>query len=398
MRNSKKVAKWEYKKNMKSKSFIISLLLTPALFLLFAFLPGLFDSFNQKDEVTVYVQDEINALKGIEPSLKAQGITWNIEKTEKNMSTYIKEHENTAYLLLNETAVNNGRLEVFTNESMPQTFDQELSALAGSIQLLQLESLSLTPEQTNLITQGISIESVAVSEETKEENPLKRLVPGILAGAILLSVITTGMMIFQSASGEKKEKVSEIVLSSITPGELMQGKIIGYFALGMTQAFVWIICLLPFFIWKLDFPVVEYLLVPETIVLVFIAILGYLLFAALFAGLGASFEDVDSTSNFQGIVFILPWLPLFLIAPVLNDPTGIIAQAASYFPLTAPGILIIRLSVLEQWPWLEIIVSLSLLIVSIWVLMKIAGKIFSIGILKYGKNATPQEMLKWLKY
>ena len=56
----------------------------------------------------------------------------------------------------------------------------------------------------------------------------------------------------------------------------------------------------------------------------------------------------------------------------------------------------LRLSMLEEWPWTEIIIALVVLVISIWLFMKLAGKIFKMGILMYGKNATPKEIWKWM--
>lgn len=190
------------------------------------------------------------------------------------------------------------------------------------------------------------------------------------------------MMIFQSASQEKKDKVAEIILSSVTAVELMQGKILGYFSLGLLQVGVWIALVTPFALWKLDdIPVLEYLFVPETLLLLVIAILGYLLFAALFVGLGATIEDASTSGNFQGLVMMLPFIPFFLVAPIFSNPSGIIAQIATYIPFTSPAVMLMRLAVLDEWPWVEILIGLAILIVSIWIFMKLAGKIFQVGIL-----------------
>src|SRR5699024_1425375 len=78
---------------------------------------------------------------------------------------------------------------------------------------------------------------------------LEQTVPGIFDGIILLSIIYTGMMTFQSASQERKDKMAEIILSSLTPTEVMQGKIFGYFLLGLIQVFIWISLALPFILW-----------------------------------------------------------------------------------------------------------------------------------------------------
>ncbi|MDY0406078.1 ABC transporter permease [Virgibacillus sp. 179-BFC.A HS] len=229
------------------------------------------------------------------------------------------------------------------------------------------------------------------------EDMLQKIVPIIFAGIILLSIVFSGMYIFQSASQEKKDKIAEIILSSVTPGELMQGKIIGYFVLGIVQAVVFLIFAVPFAMWKWDIPVASYVLVPETALLVAIAILGYLLFASMFVGIGATMADMGSAGQFQGMVMMLPFLPFIFIGPVLSDPSGLIAQIGTYIPFTSPGVLLLRLAVLDTWPWMQIVISIVILIVSIWIMMKLAGKIFKVGILMYGKNATPKEMWKWIR-
>src|SRR5699024_7587690 len=141
----------------------------------------------------------------------------------------------------------------------------------------------------------------------------------------------------------------------------------------------------------------KYLFVPELLILLMIAILGYLMFASLFVGLGATIEDVTTAGNFQGLVLMLPFIPFMLIGPIASDPNGIVAQVSSYIPITAPVVFLMRLSMLDSWPWIEIIVGIVILLISVWLMMKLAGKIFQTGILLYGKNATPKEIWKWLK-
>jgi len=256
----------------------------------------------------------------------------------------------------------------------------QIQVLENPIKALQMKQFGLSDEQLAAISQGIQFKEskpgdLAAGDKT-DPMALNRIVPGAFAGILLLSIIISGMYIFQSASQEKKDKVAEIILSSLTPGELMQGKIIGYFMLGMIQAAVFLGFALPMAIWKLDIPVIEYLLVPEIILFIFIAILGYLLYSAMFVGIGATMADMTSTSNFQGMIIMLPFLPFAFIGPVISNPNGLIAQIATYIPFTAPGVLLLRLSILEKWPWIEICIALAVLIVNIWLFMILAGKIF----------------------
>ena len=416
MRNSWKVAKWELKRNMKNKSFIISLLLTPLLFIVFASFPTLLEKLEgepDSETVTVYVNDELNLFDEVNGLVKSQDLSWKMEKVtddSKNILKKIESSENQAYVALTDNAVKTGEVKVFTSNEMPDTFSSEVQFLQEPLRQVKFDQLNLSPEVVQSITKGIEIKSEEASTQTgsgslnpsdkksADDSSMERIIPGAFASIVLFSIVMTGMMIFQSASQEKKEKVAEIVLSSVTPGDLMQGKIIGYFILGLVQVGTWLLLVVPIAAWRYELPVMEYLFVPELLLLLVISIAGYLMFAAIFVGIGATVEDMTATSNFQGIVMMLPFLPLIFIGPILANPSGIIAQVATYFPLTSPSILILRLSLLDEWPWVEIIIALIILLASIWLLMKLAGKVFKTGILLYGKNATPSEIWKWLRY
>lgn len=401
MRNTMKVARWEIKRNMKSKSFVIGLFLTPIIFLAFYFVPQLFNSDDEAATTTVYVNEELGVYGQLEAA--AANTDWQMEPTqvaEEEVESALAGEEDAAYVFINGESVETGNVTVYTNEDTNSAFMDEVQVLSGPLQMLQIEQLGLTPEEAGVVAQGIVFEDASV--ETEEgglfaENMLERVIPGAFAAIVMLSIVFTGMAIFTSASQEKKDKIAEIILSSLTPADLMQGKIIGYFVLGIIQVLVYIVIVLPVLVWRTDFPILENLLVPELIVLLFISILGYLLYAALFVGIGATMADVSTAGNFQGFVMMLPFSPFLFIAPVFSDPNGFFAQLGTYIPFTSPGVLILRLSLLEEWPWVEIIIAIAILIVSVWIFMKLAGKIFKTGILMYGKNATPGEIWKWIR-
>ncbi|WP_077620314.1 ABC transporter permease [Bacillus sinesaloumensis] len=411
MRNALKVAKWEIKRNMKNKSFLIGLFLTPALFLAFMFIGSLFGDSEGDEEpaTTVLIHDEIGVFGIVEETVAIQELNWELETTDKSkedITAELKETDNTAFISFEQESFDDGVIPVQTSDEISPFFMNQVRVLEVPLKTLQMEKLGLSNEQLAAVSKQLTFEETSIEEtettveeesNTVGEDPLERVIPGAFAGIILLSIIFSGMYIFQSASQEKKDKVAEIVLSSLTPGELMQGKIIGYFILGMIQAVVFLGFGIPIAIWKLDIPILEYLMGPELLLFVLIAIMGYLLFAAMFVGVGATMADMSSAGNFQGMVMMLPFLPFVFIGPVIGDPSGLIAQIGSYIPFTSPGILLLRLTFLEEWPWIEIMISLVILAISIWLCMKLAGKIFKTGILMYGKNATPKEIWKWIR-
>lgn len=401
MRNTMKVARWEIRRNMKNKSFVIGMFLTPIIFLAFFFVPQLFNSDDEAATTTVYVNEGLGVYEQLEAA--TANTDWQMEPTqvtEQEVEAALAREEDAAYVFINEESVETGNVTVYTNEDTNSAFMDEVQVLSGPLQLLQIEQLGLTPEEAGVVAQGIVFEDASVKTEEGglfAENMLERVIPGAFAAVVMLSIVFTGMAIFTSASQEKKDKIAEIILSSLTPSDLMQGKIIGYFVLGLIQVIVFIVIALPVLIWQIDFPVVEYLLVPELLVLLFIAVLGYLLYAAVFVGIGATMADISTAGNFQGLVMMLPFSPFLFIGPVFSDPNGFFAQLGSYIPFTSPGVLIMRLSLLEEWPWVQIIIAIAILTVSVLIFMKLAGKIFKTGILMYGKNATPGEIWKWIR-
>ncbi|MBY7144909.1 ABC transporter permease [Virgibacillus sp. NKC19-3] len=413
MRNTMKVAKWEIKRNMKSKSYLIGLFLTPAIFLFFFMMPSIFGgSDDDATSTTVLVNDQLGVYEQMEQTVEQSGFDWELEQTdveEANIREALEDEENTAYVFVDEHALEDGVVPVYTSEEMDQFFTNQVQVLEAPIQAIKLEQLGLSDEEMAVVSSGVEFdETTAGDMEANEtegsaksdgigDNPMERMVPGAFALAIMLSIVFTGMAIFQSASQEKKDKIAEIILSSLTPGELMQGKIFGYFVLGLIQVAVLLVFVLPVLVWRLDIPILEYLFVPELLLLMAIAILGYLLFASIFVGVGATMADMSTAGNFQGMVMMLPFLPFIFIGPVFNDPSGFVAQLGTYIPFTSPGVLLLRLSLMEEWPWMEILIAVAILVVSVWFFMKLAGKIFKTGILMYGKNATPGEIWKWIR-
>src|SRR5690625_570465 len=411
MRNTLKVAKWEVKRNMKNKSFIIGLFITPIIIALFMIIPSFFTE-SEPESVNVFINDELNIFNDLKAIVdNNEFLFWELHETalsEEDMFEQLNSEENAVYFSLTESTLEDGNVTVYTSNHIDDYFMNQIEFLEEPLRQLQLKKLGFSETEVGVISRGISFHDESVSNVSIEEDEfvsdhesegdfLERIIPGALAGIILFSIVISGMMIFQSASQEKKDKIAEIILSSVTPNELMQGKIIGYFVLGIVQVFIWIAISLPAIIWKFDIPIFEHLFVPELVVLLFIAVLGYLLFASIFVGIGATIEDVSTSGNFQGMVLMLPFIPFMLIGPVISDPSGIVTKIAGYIPFTSPGVLLIRLSMLEEWPWVEIIVAIVILIISVWVFIKLAGKIFKTGILMYGKNASPKEIWKWLR-
>ncbi len=134
--------------------------------------------------------------------------------------------------------------------------------------------------------------------------------PMSIAFGFLLFYLTmiSGSMLLQSAVQEKRDRMSEVVLSSIGADTLMTGKIVGHFVLGALQIIFWLAIGLPIAHFVMELPLGDFI-VPQLLPQLFLfTMLGYLFYAALFVGIGATMEDIQSASNSQGMVFMLPML------------------------------------------------------------------------------------------
>src|SRR5690625_1643535 len=120
MQNSYKVAKWEVKKNLKNTSFIISLFLTPLIFLAYAMIPGLLSESGEDEAIKVFIKDELNVYDSLETIVnESEQIDWKLEETTlstEDIKKEVEQEENSAYILLTETVIDNGSVDVYLHE------------------------------------------------------------------------------------------------------------------------------------------------------------------------------------------------------------------------------------------------------------------------------------------
>ncbi|MCL0106801.1 ABC transporter permease [Peptococcaceae bacterium] len=410
MKNSFKVAAWEVKKMLKNKTFIISVLLVPVIMVVFAILPSLLISLESDRDFHVYVIDEIGVYETLsqhqlDKNIILQHYTGDLAKLQDK----IRGDNNAGYILLTNDVNETRQVTIVTGgDGFPNLYSLKKS-IESILMHDRLVKHGLETGEIKDVLEGYHFDTISLAELEqgeegllqREEGLLQKYTPAMFSGGILFLSFITGMLAFQSAMNEKKDRMAEILLSSVSAANLMQGKIIGSFVLGIFQGIIWLAFILITVKFIFGVPVYvlfQYLFVPELPVLLFFAITGYLMFSALFVALGATVDDLSSIGNFQSLLTIIPMLPLFLAGPILTNPNGLVAQIGSYFPLSAPGVMLLRISLSTNMTILDIIIPAVILILTTWLMFLAAGKIFRTGIMMYGKNASPREIWKWLRY
>ncbi len=240
--------------------------------------------------------------------------------------------------------------------------------------------------------------SLAPEPQREENNPLTYFLPYGVTMIFYIVILSAASLLLSSVSKEKENRIMEVLLVSVTPRQLLAGKIIGLGVVGLLQVVVWVgtgRALLA--AGKTTFSLPEAFQLPPSFLvwsLVFF-LLGYALYASLMAGLGALAPNLREASQVT-IVVILPLIvPMFLINMLIEDSNGLGSTLLSLFPLTAPVAMMTRLSAGGVPWWQPILAALLLAITAVLVVRAVAG-MFRAQALLSGQALNAKTFLKAL--
>lgn len=221
----------------------------------------------------------------------------------------------------------------------------------------------------------------------------RNLVPVAFGILLMISLFMASGYLLQGVATEKGNRVMELLLSSVTPMELMGGKLIGLGAAGLTQVFIWLVfAMVPMLVFV---PFLKLNILQILLSLLYF-LLGYLLFGSLMLGLGSLGETHQEAQQFAGVVTFIAALPLGFTSVILTNPDSTVSRVLAFIPFTAPSIMIIRLGV-GNVSWLDTVCSLMILGLSVYIALGLAAKLFRVGVLLYGKRPTIPEIWRWVR-
>jgi ABC-2 type transport system permease protein len=245
------------------------------------------------------------------------------------------------------------------------------------------------------LTTRVDLRTIKISEEGVETEAgfgeiFARSYIGLLM--IIFMVLTSGQLLVRSLVEEKANRVIEVLLSSCSTRELMTGKILGLSGLGILQMLVYASIGLALAL-KMNTDIIQ----PDYFLLILLyAILGYLFYAAIFVAAGSPATTEQEAQQITAYVSMLMIVPFGIVMLVMQNPNSIIVKILSYIPVFTPTVMVLRISV--QMPsLLEILATVLLLVISTMAMMWIAGKIFRIAILSYGKRPSLSELIQWIR-
>jgi len=210
---------------------------------------------------------------------------------------------------------------------------------------------------------------------------------------LTMSIFFSSGYLLQGIAEEKQNRVIEVILSSVRPTQLLVGKIIGLGAAGLLQV--------AFYVGLLFYPAITvfalfHVSLTNLLLSVVYFLLGYLLFAGLMAGTGVLGNSPQESGQLSAFWTLASVIPMFLLAPISESPNSWLARGLSFFPLTAPVTMLLRVSAGEV-PMLDVVISIAVLIIGIVAAIMGAAKIFRAAALMYGKRPSLREIMRWLR-
>ena len=209
--------------------------------------------------------------------------------------------------------------------------------------------------------------------------------------------MTGGQYLLQGVSEEKESRILESLLCTLSTEDLLAGKLLGLGAVGITLVAVWMGAGM-----ALGGPMMALagMKVPATLLAfaVLYFLLGYVFYAGLMTGIGAVTNNMREAQQFSMMFTFANFVPFILMTSILAKPDGPLAVGLSLFPPTASTTMMLRLGTpsADVPPW-QIAVSLALLALAGWLVLRGAARIFRIGLLMTGKTPNLPEILRWAR-
>jgi ABC-2 type transport system permease protein len=259
----------------------------------------------------------------------------------------------------------------------------------------ELNARGIDPASVDFIQSGVDIEQIKIEKSGKEgkQNFLVVFFSAfIFIMLLMMMVIYSGQLLVRSLIEEKSNRLIEILISSCTSEQLLAGKILGLSALGLTQIIIWSL---------IGITLVGGAVIPPAafdniLIMLVYFITGFIFYTTIFVGIGSIVTTEQEAQQMTTYISLILILPVVVAMPAIQNPESMMVKVMSYIPLTIPSIMLLRFKIAPV-PLIDIGITLSIMFVSTIVTLKIAAKIFRIGILSYGKKPTIKELIQWSK-
>lgn len=403
----------EYFTRVKKRSFILLTILMPVLFI------GLIAGTLYLSQVT---GGDIKKVVVLDPSGEYLPVLKDNEQYQfmagsNEFEDFRKQSDEEIYatLIISGNLLENpSSLTLYSRNqvqaSLLQTISSQLNDYLSDkkMESYQIPGLKQMIEDSKI---NVHIESIRWDDsgkETQSSAEFAAVLGMIFTFLIYMFIFAYGGMVMQGVIEEKTNRIIEVMVSSVKPFDLMMGKLIGIGLVGLTQFGIWATIFLAFSLsgtllfggldtfQQLNAMVAGVDVIGLFFYFILFFIGGYLIYASLFAAIGAMVNTQEDTQQYMMPITILVLFAFYAGFYSAQNPDGPLAFWTSLIPLTSPIVMMTRLPF--GVPWWELVLSIALLALTVILIVALAAKIYRVGILMYGKKPTYREIVKWFKY
>lgn len=435
------VMKREYIVAVRRKSFVIMTFLVPVLLIALTVIPGLlmsrgmgqkriavldgtgqlqsaFARANEAESTDVKKEAE-NALRGRRRDLPSNIVVEYVNKqgadVDKSLQPYLTRltaDKNAAnklegiFIIPSDAVTNEEAQMTYYSRSATDIIVQErLGRQANrSLQSLRFTANGVSAETAEELLREVPVSPVQISRtgEKKTGGELNFIVAFIFAAFLVMPSLVYGQETMRGIVQEKSDRVVEVLISSVTPMQLLTGKILGVALVGLTQIAAWLVMIAmagAYGAATMALAGANLAQFIRPIVFLWFAlffILAYLTYVCIYAIAGAVCNNEREAQQFVMPIMLVMALPWLLMMPIVMNPDAPFAVAFSLSPVFAPITMFVRLLVTEPPAW-HVVTAIVVSIATITVFFWLTAKIFRVGILSYGKRPTIPELWRWIK-
>ncbi|MBI5372493.1 MAG: ABC transporter permease [Sphingobacteriales bacterium] len=412
------IIKREYLTRVRKKTFIISTLLFPLLYMGLIFGMG-FIAENSKQSLHVALIDSSGYFTG--NLIAAQNLTdksSEITLVKGDPAPVIADHKAAGYdgyLVIPALSWKEGSDSLLfkANKSYGSGSTAAVEAKLNRIWLeIKNDSLQIDSLKQEILNKRLSVTPKNIQDEKANVKTAEGI--GYVAGFLIYFILLIyGSQVMMGVMEEKTSRIAEVIVSSVKPFQMMLGKILGIGLVALTQFFLWIAFVLIVYNVSVAsgssgmanemvgsmqkiFTSVNMPLILFCFGFYFLA--GFFFYSSLYGAIGSAVnEDMREAQSLSFPITMLVIISIAMMSAAISDPTGPLAVWGSIIPFSSPIVMMARVpfGVPGTVPWWQLGLSMGLLILSFIITVWFAGKIYRTGILMYGKKPTWKEMIRW---
>ena len=423
------VVKREYIQRVRTKMFIVSTVLLPAVMSLFGVVPAIILSINTGSPMRVAVVDQTGRMyvqlnqalfnetgqEGNTNQQRRAGSNFvleevntsnqSLEEIRKELDRRLLEKDIDGYVILPSDFLGHGQAEFF-NRNPGDVISRRMlqSALNRAVREQRLIDARVDSETRQGLFRPVELQAFRTGAAGQERDSGGSFALVFVVGFVMyLAILMYGQAILGAVIEEKETRIAEILFSSVKPFALMMGKLVGVSLVALTQLAIWGLAFGAFALYGVNFlasrglqtniPSVPF---SHYIYFALFFLLGYFIYATIYALVGSMVTTVQEGGQLAMPIILVLVVSFYLFFPVSRSPDSVFSFWVSMVPFSAPVAMLVRI-VTQTPPFWQIALSLLIGFGSVLLFMWFASRVYRVGMLMYGKRASLPEAWRWVR-